>query len=115
MTKQPVPAESAGLVSIIHSITGFLTGKDHADTYQAHKLTLLPNTYALHLPSGKAGRITGTAMQETEEGSRNRYKKVYGIAWDAEYDSTVLRRITPKQYKALPEECKITSYETGIY
>lgn len=116
ITTKQMPATSKATASIIFGVTGFLTGETVAELdYQPHKLKLLAGCYALHIPSGKAGRVTGSALEEKEEMGRIKFTKVYGIAWDSEYPASVIRRITPKQYAALPEECKIVSPETGIY
>lgn len=115
-TRRPMPSDSKATASLIFSATGFLTGETVAElNYQPHTKKLCAGCYAIHIPSGKAGRVTGTAIEEREEMGRMKYTKVFGVAWDSEYPSSVLRRITPKQYSSLPEECKITSYETGIY
>lgn len=113
--RRPMPAESPETAALIFSATGFKTGNNHESEYQPHAAKLCVGCYALHLPSGKAGRVNGTAVEETIECARPKFTRVFGIAYDCEYPSTVLRRITPKQYKALPNECKIVSGETGIF
>lgn len=114
-TTKPMQADSIGTTSIIHSTTGFLCGERHAGTFQPAKQPLRINVYALHLPSGKAGKINGGALEPYEGEHGRRYRQVWGIAWDSEFPAELLRRITPKQYRALPDECKIVSTETGIF
>ncbi len=103
-----MPAASNGTASIIYAATGFFVGVAAENgSHQPHALPLRPGCYALHLASGKAGRINNKYRDESGT--------TYGIAYDSEFSGADLRRITPKQYKALPEECKIVSYETGIF
>jgi hypothetical protein len=77
----------------------------HFFRHQATK-PLAVNGYALILEHNKAGRITN--KYRGDQGT------TWGIAYDSEYTSRQLLRLSPEEYHALPEENKIVSYETGV-
>jgi hypothetical protein len=106
------PSESGPVADLIFAATGFRTGAEAERHYQPHALPLKQGCYALHLPSGRAGQINGSCWIDSPQG---RTVRGYGLSWDSEYAGSDLRRITPAQYHAMPGNCKITSYETGIH
>ncbi len=110
--RRSMPSEDGATAELIHAATGYRTGAEAERLYQPHALPLFVGGYALHLASGKAGRVSSLCRIETTQG---RTVRGYGLSWDSEYVGSDLRRITPAQYRALPTECKITSYETGIF
>ena len=76
--------------------------------YKPFQKPLAVNGYAMIIEHGKAGRITNKYVDE------NTRKTTWGIAWDSEYTTSELARLTPAEYHALPESAKIVSYETGV-
>lgn len=77
-----------------------------------HVNSIKPGCYAVVLATGKAGKITGKGFGRYQWGmawSHDEYTQA--PAWKVDgFEANEIRRISPEQYRALPESRKITAY-----